>query len=111
MPPPRPRKNSPAVVLRMTVDGTTHNLRVNEISALDAAALRRATGMSFAAVMRAAQDDADIDVVAALIWLARRQNGEEHLTYETVAADLDYGAELDFEEAKDTDPGEVNAGG
>ncbi len=113
MPPPRTRKQQPQTVLRMIVDGVTYTLRVDEISALDAAALRRATGSSFAGVMRAAQEDADIDVVAALVWLARRQNGEEHLTFEAVAAELDYSTDLDFEEAdaKAADLGEVNAGG
>ncbi len=80
----RDREQDLSVTVRL--DDQCFTFRLGEMSALDAGALRRATGLSFPQLMRCANDAPDLDTAAALIWLARRQNGEPTLAYETVAA-------------------------
>jgi len=88
--------------IRISVDGQHYTFRPGDVTALDAQALRRATGMSMRGLWDAAQNDPDIDVIASLVWLARRAK-EPSLSYETVAKaigyDSDIAAEADAEAA------------
>lgn len=88
----RIKETAPDIVVK--VDGTDYAVRADEISAVDASLLRRQTGMSVRAVMQAADDDPDIDIVAALVWLARRQAGETGVRFEDVAAEITYGSDV-----------------
>lgn len=111
MPPPRPRSaQNTGVTVTIKLDGTSYVLRPNEISALDAAALRRECGMSVRGLLNAANDDPDLDVLAGLVWLARRQAGEE-VTYTDVAQGITYDSDLDVDEGPDTDPESESVGG
>lgn len=92
----------------LTVDGHRYELRPNEINALDSQACRRATGVSVRSLLATAQHDPDIDTIAALVWLARRQAGEPSLAFEDVAATISYGSDFDLD-AEETGPGEVLA--
>lgn len=92
--------------LSVTVDGVGYVVREGDLSAADSAALRREMGMSFAGVLRAAATDPDIDLVAAIVWLARRAEGERALTFAEVAESIGYDAELDF---GPTDGGEADS--
>lgn len=76
--------------LAIVVDDRTYSLRLGSLTAADAQALRRATGMSLRAVVEAAAEDPDIDVFAALVWLSRRAAGERALAYEAVAGEITY---------------------
>lgn len=87
--------------IAVTVDGKLYTVRMGDLSSIDTMALRRATGFSFMGLMRAAQSDPDIDIVAALVWLSRRVDGEKMLDYETVAADIGYEADIDLADAGD----------
>lgn len=56
------------------------------MTALDVRALREQTGMSYNRLIRVATQDMDIDLLAAIVWMARRVNGERDLTYTEVAS-------------------------
>lgn len=96
--------------LRLTIDGQEYVVRAGDLTALDSRELRRQVGMSFTGLMSAFQSDPDIDLIAAVVWLARRIKGEV-VTYEAVAGDMGYDvldtiefAEADAEEADASDP-------
>jgi hypothetical protein len=65
--------------------------------------LRRETGQSFRGLLKAAREDFDIDLFAALVWLSRRVNGERALSFETVAGELDYDSDYDSEDITERD--------
>lgn len=111
MPPPDVSKQKAATEITIVVDQQRYVLRANEISALDAMALRNETGISVRALLQSAQDDPDIDVIAGLVWLARRQAGETKLTFATVAEHLTYDADLEIGEGAEPDPESDSAGG
>ena len=89
--------------MSVTLDGQTFTVQMGELTSLDTMALRRATGYSFIGLMRAAQKDADIDLIAALVWLARRTHGEPVLDYEDVAGEIDYASDFDIDVADGDD--------
>jgi hypothetical protein len=97
-------KNGGPPRIEITVDNETYVVRQDEVTALDASQLRRATGYSFSGLMQAAQTDADIDVIAAFVWLARRQRGEK-ITFEKVAASITFNSEVELEENDAADTG------
>jgi hypothetical protein len=67
--------------------------------------LRRETGFSFRGLMQAAAKDPDVDIIAALVWLARRIDGERLLSYEDVASEIGYDVDVELVEAEaDDDP-------
>ena len=90
----------------ISVDGTTYTVREADLTSLDTMALRRETGMSFIGLMQAFGESPDIDLIAALVWLARRSEGERMLAYADVAKDINYQSDFDVEpvETPDADP-------
>ena len=92
--------------LTVSVDGKQYSVRAGDLTSMDTMALRRETGFSFIGLMRAVQTDPDIDLIAALVWLSRRIDGERMLSYESVASEIDYDVEVDVIEMADseTDP-------
>lgn len=94
--------------ISIVVDGTTYTVRSGDLSSLDTLALRRTVGLSFAGVIRAMQSDPDIDLIAAIVWLARRVDGERGLEFEDVASEIGYDVDLDvLEDAEESEPGEA----
>jgi len=93
------------VTLTVKVDGTPHTFRPTEMTARLVGDLRRATGMGVNGLMQLAiGDDPDIDILAAIVWMARRQAGEA-VTYETVADSITYDSDLEpVDEVADEDP-------
>lgn len=63
------------IAITVVVDDVAHVFRPGEMSALDASALRKEAGMSLRSLLSQINDDPDLDVVAAIVWLARRQAG------------------------------------
>lgn len=94
------------VVLK--VDGVEYVFRPQEATATFVGELRRATGMSLSALLRAAGTDPDLDVLAALVWGARRQRGE-NVDYSEVADALGYGNDYEFSSDDPTDDDEVDS--
>lgn len=90
----RRQEEAEAAVITVKLDGEVHRLRIGEMSALDVGALRRATGLRTRELIRLGIQAPDIDVGATMIWLARRQNGEPRLDYETAVSQLTYVNEL-----------------
>lgn len=77
--------------LTLTLDGEDYTIRTGDLTALDARELRRQVGMSLPQLIAGALSDAtDIDILAAIIWLARFVNGERTVTYEDVAGEIGY---------------------
>ncbi len=77
-------------LLHVKVEGTSYRLFKSRMTAVDIGDLRRSTGLTLASLLLALSEEFDIDVIAAVMWLSRRQNGEPKLTYESVAAALGY---------------------
>lgn len=110
---PRPRDSKPEPVeIRITVDGTPYTFAMDDASSEDAAALRRATGMSLRGMFEAAANDLDIDIVAALVWLVRRRD-ERGLRYEQVAREIGYDTPMEFgepeQDGKPAEAGKIRA--
>lgn len=85
----------------MELDGTPYPIRMSEITGLDSAAFRRATGgLSLIGTIRAiaknGANGADLDIVAALAWISRRQHGEPTLDFEEVAEAIGYESSFDL---------------
>lgn len=88
----------------MKVNSKAYTMRLSELTAKDSAALRRQTGMSTRLLLSAASTDPDLDTVAALVWLARRQAGDE-VTFDDVAEEIGYDADIEsVEEPAEEDP-------
>lgn len=95
------RKEALESGVTLKIDGTQYTVRAGDLTALDARALRRELGLSFLGLMGALETDPDIDLIAGLMWLSRRVNGETTLAYDEVASDLDYAADYDIVKAAD----------
>ncbi len=82
-----------AAHITISVDGTIYTMRPSELSAADGAKVRAATGMSLRSILAAAQTDPDLDVIAAVVWLARRQAGE-NVGFAEVAEAIGYDVKI-----------------
>lgn len=82
------------------VDGTRYVVREADMTSLDASALRREVGLSWIGLVQALAASPDIDLVAALVWLARRQAGEQMLPFTAVASQINYDTDVDVEVAE-----------
>lgn len=94
MPPVRRRQgkaDSPG--LQIDLDGKTYIVREADLTPHDVRALRKETGFSWAGLGKALAADPDIDLIGALVWLARRVRGED-VSYEAVLDDLSYESDL-----------------
>lgn len=97
--PPLARKHTPQTEanrtagldegVRITFQGQVYEVRGGDLSAIDVRDLRKATGMSYRGLLQNLYQDADIDLIAALVWLARRARGEG-IPYEMVANEFTY---------------------
>ena len=76
--------------IKLTIDDVTYEVRSGDLTALDARALRQQVKMTFPELLEALGESPDIDLIAALVWLARRLKGERNLTYDEVAEDMGY---------------------
>lgn len=89
--------------LTVNVNGEDYTVRQGDLTSMDTMALRRETGFSFRGLIEAFQRDPDIDLIAALVWLARRIAGERLLSFEDVARDIDYDVDLDVIEVAEAE--------
>lgn len=62
----------------------------------DILTLRKKTGFSVQRVMDLFQEDPDNDLIAIVVWLARRQGGERTLQLDDVLRSITYATELDI---------------
>jgi hypothetical protein len=90
----RKAKNS-SPGMQIEVDGKTYVVRESDLTPRDVAALRRETGFAgWLGLTTEAQRGFDLDVLAALVWLARRIKGE-FVPYESVLDEMSYETDLD----------------
>ena len=82
--------------IQIKVDGVEYTVREGDLTSLDIMALRRETGQSFVGLMQAFMSSPDIDLIAALVWLSRRIDGEVMLSYAEVATDIGYDVDVDI---------------
>jgi len=101
-PKPVPRKRPTAkkttATVTMQIDDVAYTLRPNEVNAVDEMALLRSTNLSVPGLLEMARDDdrRGIAVIAAFVWLARRQGGERDLTFNRVAEAITYDSDIDL---------------
>lgn len=79
--------------LTITVDDVVYDIRLANLTAIDAKDFRAAVGVSLAQAI--SDGSLDLDIVAGLIWLVRRQR-ERGLAYSKVAKEITYESNLDF---------------
>jgi hypothetical protein len=99
---PKPGSPKPEHDVVILVDGERYPFTIKDMTALDVGALRRATNMTSTELFAAAAkpESRDIDVVAALVWLSRRQNGEPNLSYIDGVTGITHGTEMRFVESE-----------
>lgn len=92
-----PDEIKPTFVIRY--DGHYYPIWYDDLSAYDARAYRTATGGSISVLLGTfarATGDPDLDTLAALVWLGRRQNGEPDLSFAAVEPEIT--AAVDFDD-------------
>lgn len=85
--------------LRIEALGQVYELKPDEVTAEDAKDFRREVGTALGAVFGGARD-VDLDVIAGVIWIVRRKEGERTLKYHDVAGKLTYASEIRFPDAE-----------
>ncbi len=98
MPPPArrraPKKDADSPGMQIELNGKTYVVRESDLTSRDIAALRRETGFAgWVGLTSEAARGFDLDVLAALVWLARRIDGQI-MPYETVLDEIGYDSEL-----------------
>lgn len=83
--------------VRLIVDGEVYEVRAGDLNALESRELRRQVGMTFPQLVDDLDRAPDIDLIAALMWLARRLRGERDVTFEDVASEVGYDVMEDIE--------------
>lgn len=83
-------------VVRVTVDKDVYEIDFSDLTAIDSKDFRQAVGLPLMSVLTNPAD-ADLDVFAGLVWLARRKT-EPGLTYETVARAISWTSDLDIDQ-------------
>jgi hypothetical protein len=85
-------------VARFKVNGELYEMSPGDFTAVDAGDFRRQMGISLGEAFSSGQ--ADIDIVAALVWLVRRRTNRG-LAFRAVAETITYDS---IEPADDTEP-------
>lgn len=105
---PDPQQESPPI--QFSLDGKVYTLREEELTAKDIRELRNETRLGFAQhVMMMRAGAFDLDTIAALAWMARRQNGEPDLAFSEVEEGITY--KTPFEEVVDQGDNDPEASG
>src|SRR5262245_28940180 len=79
----------------IVVNGETYTVRMGDLSGWDEMCLRREVGLSFNGLLEALAEDAGVDLIAAIVWLARRTDGEQMLKYKDVATEIGFDVEVE----------------
>lgn len=91
------------------INGKRYELRMGDVSALDAKAFREQVGEPFMKVM-SSEDDWDMDWIAGVVWLARRLDGERTLKFADVAGEIGYDTDIDMKGAGEPTDSDVVEG-
>lgn len=95
---PRPgsTRNTDPLRLVITVDGDRHVFCPDALTARQIGECRRQVGRTVRSLLAEVATDADIDTLAAFVWLAKLQRGER-VDYATVADAITYDADFGVE--------------
>jgi hypothetical protein len=96
-------KGEDAGTITVKVDGEPYTLHLADLGPLDTLAVRKEAGMSLRQVLANAKDDPDIDIIAVIVWLARRHDGEAGLTLVKAAEGLTYSTDYEAADEPATD--------
>jgi hypothetical protein len=89
-------KKDDAPAMKIEWEGRTYLIREADLTPRDIAALRRETGFAgWLGLSVEAQRGFDLDVLAALLWLARRTSGET-VSFESVLDEMSYTADINI---------------
>lgn len=81
-------------------------LRYGDLTAIDERICRKETGFTIAEVLGFVSDtQSGLDTLAAIEWLARRQNGEPGVSYLSVAQKIASGSDIEIDWDIPTDEG------
>lgn len=103
--PPRKKASKSESGLAVTVDGEDHFIRLSDLTALDAKDFRAQVGIPLLSVF-AGSVTTDLDIVAGIVWLCRRQTNPR-LRYAEVAAAMNFTTPYDVS-FRDADEGDDN---
>lgn len=90
--------------VRIIFDGEVYEIRLGDVTPVLARRFRRAYGAPFSELLEELSDAADIDSIAAVVWMARLLAGDD-VEFDEIAisyADID---DLEIEQAKPTGDG------
>lgn len=91
---PKPGDDSPG--MQIDWNGKTYIIRESDLTPRDVAALRREAGFAgWLGLTTEAKRGFDLDVLAALLWLARRVKGE-FVPFEAVLDEMSYEGEIEI---------------
>lgn len=100
---------------RIILDGTAYEVRAGDLNGLTAARLRKECGYSFNRLLELLSEDADLDVLGALVWLSRIVKGE-HVSLNEVLEGIGYQQIIDegfdvelIQEPEEVDPTDPEA--
>jgi selenophosphate synthase len=97
---------------RLTIEGEVYEAQLGDVTPQIARDLRKVTGFGFLGLMRAMATDADVDLISAAVWVARRVAGEQIALEEvevTYAAMLGDDFEVAVAESDKVDPPDPEA--
>ena len=90
--------NAETPVMVITVDGIEYRLDVTDCKHTDEQDLYRACKMTIPGIVNAVQDgQVALFMVAALVFMARRQAGDKTANYDEIASAITYGTDIDIE--------------
>lgn len=82
--------------MKIDWNGRTYVVRESDLTPRDVAAIRRETGFAgWVGLAQEAQRGFDLDILAALVWLARRVKGDV-VPYDSVLDEMAYDADVEI---------------
>lgn len=108
--PPSKKVDADSDVIAFKIDGEKFVLRMKEVTGLDAKHFRAGVGMTINEAMSifaaAVGDDeakvhVDIDLIAGLVFLAKRQAGNKTVKFDSVASAISYGSDVELGDEED----------
>lgn len=99
------KKVTPLLAVKHTPKGGTARTYVvpqlNDLTPADTSAMRRQTGLSVAGTLKAFGSDGDLDLLVALMWLARRVEGDLTADFDQMLTEVGYGDTIEVLNAAD----------
>lgn len=105
----RRKKDADSPGMQIEVNGRTYVVRESDLTPRDVAALRRETGFAgWMGLVAEVERGFDLDVLAALVWLARRIKGE-FVPFESVLDEMSYDADVEIKVEDKRKPAEASS--